>query len=136
MNAPFAVCMGYGWDSTAMLIEMERRGERPALITFADTGAEKQGTYEFIPVFEQWCRDHDFPVPTICAYEPKADTSARYQAAVQSVAKRLGLELAPLQLRRLSRIYGNLVANDTLPGIAFGPKSCSIKWKLEAQEPT
>ena len=24
----------------------------------------------------------------------------------------------------------------TLPGIAFGMKTCSVKWKIEAQEPT
>lgn len=129
------VCWGAGWDSTAMLIEMERRGQRPDMITFADVGAEKPGTYEFIPLFQKWLADHDFPQATVCEYKPKDDTSARYRAAVVAVADRLGIALTDIQLRRLSRIYGNLVANDTLPGIAFGMKSCSIKWKVEAQEP-
>jgi hypothetical protein len=47
----------------------------------------------------------------------------------------MNLQLPAATVQRLSRLYGNMVANDTLPGIAFGPKSCSIKWKLEAQEP-
>lgn len=118
-----------------MLIEMVRRGIRPAIITFADVGAEKPGTYDFIPVFTQYLRDHDFPEPTICAYEPQELTTARYREAVLAVAKRLGFVLTVQQVVRLSRIYGNMVANETLPGIAFGMKSCSIKWKVEAQEP-
>lgn len=131
-----AVCWGAGWDSSAMLIEMERRGQRPDLITMADVGGEKRGTYAFMPVFAQWCRDHDFPEPTICEYKPMETTAARYRAAVVDVAKSLGIQLSELEISRLSRLYGNMVANDTLPGIAFGPKSCSIKWKIEAQEPT
>ena len=131
-----AVCLGFGWDSTAMLIEMERRGERPDLITFADTGAEKPGTYQFIPVFTQWLTDHGFPSPIVCRYQPLDKTQEKYLAATRCVANRLGLSIPESQLTRLAGLYGNMVANETLPGIAFGPKSCSIKWKIEAQEPT
>ena len=136
MKRPIAVCLGFGWDSTAMLIEMHRRGIRPDLITFADVGSEWPATYAFIPLFKQWCRDHGFPEPVTCIYEPKEETTAKYRRAVLKVAKRLDLILDELQLARLSRLYGNMVANATLPGQAFGVKSCSIKWKLEAQEPT
>jgi hypothetical protein len=129
-----AVCWGCGWDSTAMLIEMEHRGERPDLITFADTGGEKKRTYEFLPLFIQWLLDHDFPEPIICVYEPKEGTKNRYRQAVIDVADRLGIDLTEQELDRLSRLYGNMVANDTLVGLAFGFKSCSIKWKFEAQE--
>jgi hypothetical protein len=135
MNTALAVCWGAGWDSSAMLIEMHRRGIRPDLITFADVGAEKPGTYAFLPLFNQWCRDVGFPEPTVCTYAPMIKTSDRYRAAVVEVANRLGIPVTPVQLDRLSRIYGNMVANQTLPGIAFGMKSCSIKWKIEAQEP-
>lgn len=141
-----AVCWGAGRDSTAMLIEMERRGIRPALITFADVGGEKNrpdpqqgdqiGTYDFIPIFSQWCEDHDFPRPTVCEYRPKADTRERYLESTRAVIDRLGLSIDEPHVERLARLYGNMVANDTMPGIAFGPKSCSLKWKLEAQEPT
>lgn len=130
-----AVCLGFGWDSTAMLIEMERRGERPDLITFADTGAEKPGTYAFIPVFSAWLQDHGFPRPVICRYQPLPQTHDRYVEATRSTADRLGLSIPEPQLVRLAGLFGNMVANETLPGIAFGPKSCSIKWKIEAQEP-
>lgn len=130
-----SVCWGAGWDSTAMLIEMERRGMRPEMITFADTGGEKPLTYEFIPVFAAWLKDHDFPEPTVCVYQPKPETHARYLQAVRDLAAEAGLRLTPEQEGRLAGLYGNMLANETLPGIAFGQKSCSVKWKLEAQEP-
>ena len=129
------VCWGAGIDSTALLIEMHRRNQRPDAITFADVGAEKPGTYAFIPIFLEWCRDHDFPEPMICVYQPLAVTTDRYRAATIEVAQRLGIQLDEQQIVRLSRIYGNMVANTTLPGLAFGMKSCSLKWKVEAQEP-
>lgn len=132
---PIAVCWGAGWDSSAMLIEMHRRGIRPSLITMADVGGEKARTYEFIPVFSEWCRNVGFPEPTICVYTPKDQTSVRYRSAVVDIANRLGVVLTEAKLTRLSRLFGNMVANETLPGIAFGMKSCSIKWKVEAQEP-
>lgn len=31
-------------------------------------------------------------------------------------------------------LYGNCWHNETLPGLAFGRKSCSIKWKREPQD--
>jgi hypothetical protein len=136
MKRALAVCWGGGWDSTAMLIEMERRGIRPDLITMADAGGEKRGTYKFMPIFADWCRSVDFPEPTICVYRPKDDTLARYRSAVVDVVDRLKIKIDAEQLERLSRLYGNMVANETLPGLAFGAKSCSLKWKLEAQEPT
>lgn len=135
LNRTIAVCWGGGWDSTAMLIRMLKLGIIPALITMADVGAEKQGTYDFIPIFSQYVVDHGGPRPVICSYEPMEKTSARYREAVLDVADRLGVKLTGEQVQRLSRIYGNMVANETLPGIAFGMKSCSIKWKVEAQEP-
>jgi hypothetical protein len=130
-----SVCWGAGWDSTGMLIEMFRRNMRPELITMADVGAEKPGTYAFIPLFTQWLLDHHFPAPTICTYEPLKKTSDRYRAAVVDLAARLTITLSEVELTRLSRIFGNMVANQTLPSIAFGMKSCSLKWKVAAQEP-
>lgn len=129
-----AVCWGAGVDSTGLLVEMFKRGMRPDFISMADVGAEKTKTYEFIPVFTQWLKDVGFPEPTICTYKPMEKTSAKYTEAVVGVASRLGIVLDEIALKRLSRIYGNMVANETLPGIAFGMKSCSIKWKVDAQE--
>jgi hypothetical protein len=75
----------------ALLIEMKRRGMRPDFISLADVGAEKRGTYRFIPYMIEWCRDADFPEPTICVYEPKDETTARYRNATIDVLERLGV---------------------------------------------
>ena len=146
MKQPIAVAWGAGWDSTAMIIEMINRGEEISLITYADTGGdikspdpergEQVSTHEFIPIFTEWLRDRGVPAPVICYYNPKPITTDRYSIAARQVAADLGLNLSDSRISQLSRLYGNMVANETLPGIVFGPKSCSIKWKLEAQEPT
>lgn len=39
---------GGGVNSTAMLVEMHKRGIRPDLILFADTGGERPETYETV----------------------------------------------------------------------------------------
>lgn len=130
------VCWGAGWDSSAMLIEMVRRGERPALITFADVGAERSGTYGFLPLLSQYLRDHDFPEPVTCEYLMGGPTEQRYRHAACRAARELGIELSAEQIWRLARLYGNMIANSTLPSQAFGRKGCSVKWKIEAQEPT
>ena len=131
-----ALCYGGGVNSSALLIQMVQRGMRPDLITFADVGAERRLTYQFLPMMDAYLRDHGFPPITVCAYTPKPKTLAKYRAGVLDVIKRLGLTVDAIGIARLSRLYGNMVANRTLPGQAFNIKSCSFKWKLEAQEPT
>jgi len=133
-----AICVAWGGgvDSTALLVKMVQLKMRPDLITMADTGAEKQATYDFIPIFSDWLESHGFPRPVICEYKPMEKTTKIYRKAVEAVAKRLKINLTEERLKKLSGIYGNMVANQTLPSIAFGAnKSCSVKWKLQAQEP-
>jgi len=66
--APIVVAYGAGRDSTAMLIEMRRRGMRPDAILFANVGSEKTGTYEFIPIMDAWLRAHEFPPINVVRY--------------------------------------------------------------------
>ena len=105
---PLVVAYGLGVDSTAMLIGMKQLGLRPDLILFADTGNEKPDTYYYAPIFQQWLRDAGFPQFEVVRYEPKF---ADYDT-----------------------LYGNCWQNETLPSLAFGRKSCSIKWKREPQD--
>lgn len=99
---------GLGVDSTAILVGWQKRGIRPRIITFADTGAEKPGTYAFLPVINEWLRDVGFPEVTVVKYQP---VRAPYDT-----------------------LEGNCLSNETLPSLAFGFKSCSIKFKREPQE--
>lgn len=102
---------GGGVDSTAMLIEMVRRGERVDHALFADVGAEKPQTYEFIELFRDWLAEHGIPLTTV-RYQPKHFK-----------------DYSPYQ-----GLYENCLTNSTLPSIAFGWHSCSQKWKIAAQD--
>ncbi len=100
------VCYGLGVDSTAILIEFARRGIRPDVITFADTGSEKDATYRYLPVINEWLRSVGFPEVTVVKKDTKLDQS-------------LGDSCLRLH---------------TLPSIAFNLKGCSQKWKKQVQE--
>lgn len=108
-GAPIIVCYGGGVDSTAMLIALRDAGIVPDLITFADTGAEKPETYEMVKVMDKWLEKNGFPKVTWCKKIPLASTP--YET-----------------------LGGNCTHNETLPSLAFGMKSCSIKWKASPQD--
>lgn len=107
MHPPIVVSYGVGRDSTALLIEMQRRGIRPDAILFADTGSEKEQTYFYLPVIRRWLAEHDFPPLTIVRYQPR---HAPYHT-----------------------LEGNMVKNATLPGATFNRGSCTMKFKIVPQ---
>lgn len=55
------VSYGAGTNSTAMLIGLAERGERPDLILFADTGGERPDTYRHLDTVRKWCESVGFP---------------------------------------------------------------------------
>jgi hypothetical protein len=104
-----ALCFGAGVDSTAMLVALRAAELRPDVITFADTGGEKPDTLAHADRMNQVLRSWGWPAIDLCRKVPKASTGY--------------LDL-----------YGNCLANETLPSLAFGLKSCSIKWKQVPQD--
>ena len=108
---PLLVAYGMGVDSTAMLVGMHKRGIRPDAILFADTGSEKPETYHYIDIIQSWLERVGFPQLTIVRYVPKRFKHAPY-----------------------ATLEGNCIANSTLPSLAFGRKSCSLKWKVAPQD--
>lgn len=52
---------GGGVNSTALLVGLEEREERPDAILFADTGGEKPGTYWHVERVQEWCKKVGFP---------------------------------------------------------------------------
>lgn len=106
---PIIVCYGMGVDSTAMLVGLHRHGLRPDLITFADTGGEKPETLEYLETINPWLDSVGFPRVTVCKKET--------------------LDTTPYD-----DLAGNCSHNATLPSLAFGMKSCSIKWKQGPQD--
>jgi hypothetical protein len=107
-RAPLVVSYGVGVDSTAMLVAMHRRGLRPDLILFADTGAEKPETYAYLDTIGAWLARVGFPPVTVVQYAP---ARAPYDT-----------------------LEGKCLANETLPSLAFGGHSCSLVFKVQPQD--
>ena len=103
------VSFGGGVNSTAMLIGMHERGERVDLILFADTGGEKPHTYAHVLDMSEWLVAHGMPeITTVRGAQPQ-------------------------QLEDLT-LEAECLRNNALPSIAYGFKSCSMKWKLAPQK--
>lgn len=105
-NLPVIVSYGLGVDSTAVLVGLWKRGIRPDAILFADVGSEQEHTYAYLPVINEWLRSVGFPEVTVVRYQASRFKHAYYET-----------------------LDGNCLANRTLPSLAFGRKSCSLKWK-------
>lgn len=104
-----SVSFGSGVDSTAMLVALWLAGIRPDVITFADMKAEKRLTMEHLDRMNAVLAAWGWPPITVCAKIPLATTG-------------------------YTDLFGNCMANETLPSLAFGMKSCSIKWKQVPQD--
>lgn len=104
-----AACFGAGVDSTAMLVALHAAGIRPDVITFADTGGEKPETIAHVQLMNDVLAGWGWPRVDVCTKRPLAKTG-------------------------YTDLYGNCFANETLPSLAFGMKSCSMKWKQGPQD--
>ena len=107
-DCPLVVAYGLGVDSTAMLIEFARRGIRPDLILFADTGGEKPETYSYLSIIRPFLARAGFPDVIVVRYQPKW---AAYRT-----------------------LEGQSLHTGTLPSLAYGGKSCALKFKRQPQD--
>ncbi len=107
-DCPLVVAYGLGVDSTAMLVEFAHRGIRPDLILFADTGGEKPETYQYLDVIRPFLARVGFPDVIVVRYRP---TRAVYQTLEEQC-----------------------LHTGTLPSLAYGGKSCSLKYKRSPQD--
>ena len=71
------VSYGAGTNSTALLIGLYERGERPDLILFADTGGERPETYHHRDTVNEWCTRIGFP-EIVTVTTVKRDGSINY----------------------------------------------------------
>jgi hypothetical protein len=99
------VSYGGGTDSTAMIIECFNRGVKIDYILFADTGAEKTHTYEYVKNFSKWCVGHGFP--KIITVKKAGNGETLEQECIRT---------------------------KSLPSIAYGYKKCSQKFKIQPQD--
>jgi hypothetical protein len=108
---PLVVCYGAGRDSTALLVGLWQRGIRPDLILFADVGAEKQATYDYLAVMNRWLKSVGFPEITVVRYQPKNFKHWPHYHTIEE----------------------NILTNCALASIAYGFHKCSAKWKIAPQ---
>lgn len=111
MRQPLVVSYGLGVDSTAMLIGLHQKGIKPDLILFANTGGEKPETYDYFNVIGRWLQKVGFPPVIVVGYRPKNFKNWPPYYTLED----------------------NCLTNGTLPSLAFGFKSCSLKWKVAPQ---
>lgn len=109
---PLIVCYGVGRDSTALMVGLWRRGIRPDLILFADVGAERQSSYDYLPIINEWLRSIGFPEVTIVRYQPK---DFKHWPPYHTIEE-------------------NILTNCALASIAYGFHKCSAKWKIAPQQ--
>jgi 3'-phosphoadenosine 5'-phosphosulfate sulfotransferase (PAPS reductase)/FAD synthetase len=107
-DSPLVVAYGLGVNSTAMLVEFAARGVRPDLILFADTGGEKPETYAYLRIIRPFLAKSGFPEVTVVRYRPR-------RAAYHT-------------------LEGQCLHTGTLPSLAYGGKSCSVKFKVTPQD--
>jgi len=102
------VAFGGGTDSTAVLIGLRDLGRRPDRIIFADTGGEQQNTNDFVGIMSAWTlKQWGLPIERV--------------QRVNRAKEPLTLEAWSLQKRML-------------PSLAYGFKSCSLKFKVAPQD--
>lgn len=111
MSQPLCIAYGLGVDSTAVLVKLHEQGIRPDAILFADTFSEKRETYAYLPVIQEWLARVGFPPVTVVANEVK-----NYK-----------------HWPKYTGLIENCLTNGTLPSLAFGFKSCSLKHKVAPQ---
>lgn len=111
IHSPLMLAYGLGVDSTAVLVGWHARGIRPDAILFADTKSEKQETYAYLPIIQEWLERVGFPPVTV----------------VENVVKDYR------HWPPYSGLLQNCLTNATLPSLAFGFKSCSLKHKVAPQ---
>lgn len=102
------VAFGGGTDSTAVLIGLRDHGLKPDRILFADTGGEQPHTYEQVALMDAWTRKQ-WGIGIERVNRTRRDGDA------------LTLEEWSLQKKML-------------PSLAYGFKSCSLKFKVQPQD--
>ncbi|MBO9579499.1 MAG: hypothetical protein J7498_01245 [Sphingobium sp.] len=92
-----------------MLIALYLAEIQPQVITFADVGGEKPETIAHRDRMNAILAAWNWPPIITCRKIPLASTG-------------------------YDDLFGNCLTNETLPSLAFGMKSCSIKWKQIPQD--
>src|SRR5690606_28906294 len=83
-DLPAVLTYGGGTNSSAILVELINRGyEPPALIIFADTGAEMPHTYAHIKVMSEYAVKNGYPKITTVRSHQKSKAGGIYEMCMR-----------------------------------------------------
>ena len=99
---------GLGINSAAMAVWFVAHGLRYDLAMFADTGGEKQATYDYLPILQDYLTAHGLP-PIMTVWKKNED------------------------MTRAKSLEQDCLDRKALPGIVYGRKSCSDHYKIRPQ---
>ncbi|WP_431484162.1 hypothetical protein [Pseudomonas solani] len=105
LRAPIVAAYGMGTNSTALLVEMVRLGEPVDAILCADTGGERPRTYAYRDMFSAWLVARGYPPITVVKKGGRQET-----------------------------LEEDCLRRGALPALAYGRKTCSLRFKQEPQE--
>ena len=108
---PVVLNFGAGVDSTAILVKMVEENHRLDCVIFSDTGAERPDIYAHIDRVERWL------------FKKKGMRITKVSAKMK--------ELFTDRKKVFWDLEEHCINLRTMPSIAYGYKSCSLKWKGE-----
>ena len=98
--------LGGGVNSTALLLALVRKDDFPDLVLFADTGGERQSTYDHVDQVEKLCGVNGIQFERVT-------NGGRGQG---------------------DTLEENCLTRKELPSLAYGFKGCSVKWKRQPMD--
>lgn len=105
-NKPFLIaCFGGGRDSAAGMVLFSQLGIRPDLVLMSDTKAEREATYNYLPIMNGYLRSVGFPEITM------VNAGRTRDSGIEAHLFRLGV----------------------FASLSYGRHSCSVQWKIEGQ---
>lgn len=107
-DVPIIVSYGAGTNSTALLVGLAERNERPDAIVFADTGGETPESYAYVETVDAWLAAMGWPSITRVRHRSEAHGEETLEA--------------------------NSLRTSHMPSIAYGFRSCSQKFKRDPQD--
>ncbi|MBD2386047.1 hypothetical protein [Cylindrospermum sp. FACHB-282] len=150
-ESPRIFSCGMGRNSVAAIVMFWKLGLKIDLIIFADTGNEKQATYDYIEIFQKWLLEHGMPLITIVRKEPgevsptrKVLVAAKFnwfnylrwsiKCGGETEIIRWLIQSLNIAAHKYTTLEEECLVNQSLPSKAYGGSKCSMMWKIEPQQ--
>ena len=116
---------GGGVNSTALLVEAHRRGLRPDVIVFSDTGSEMPHTYTHLAEMQDWLNARSWPAIDVVRWIRKRDSQTKRKPDGTFTV------LRSAKKGDFVTIEQQCLEGKELPSKAYGLSGCTVKWKQQ-----